>query len=108
VLRDVEQEIVDRALESIREELRSAAARGRITEERARSLGSMAAGSTGYEGFADCDFVLEAVVEELSVKQQVFAELRRIVPPECVLATNTSSLSVGQVGADVGLHFFNP
>ena len=68
-----------------------------------------------YEGFADCDFVLEAVFEEMDVKQQVFGELERVVSPDCILATNTSSLSVTEMGADlehperlVGLHFFNP
>jgi 3-hydroxyacyl-CoA dehydrogenase/enoyl-CoA hydratase/carnithine racemase len=108
VLRDLEQEIVDRALESIRSDLEGAAARGRITEDKARFLASIASGSTGYDGFADCDLVLEAVVEELGVKRQVFGELRAIVRPECVLATNTSSLSVAEMGADVGMHFFNP
>jgi 3-hydroxyacyl-CoA dehydrogenase len=52
--------------------------------------------------------VLEAVVEEMDVKQQAFAELRGAVAPDCVLATNTSSLSVTEMGADVGMHFFNP
>jgi 3-hydroxyacyl-CoA dehydrogenase len=52
--------------------------------------------------------VLEAVVEELAVKVQVLSELRELVRPECVLATNTSSLSVAEMGADVGIHFFNP
>jgi 3-hydroxyacyl-CoA dehydrogenase/enoyl-CoA hydratase/carnithine racemase len=108
VLRDVEQEIVDRAFESVRDELSGAAARGRLTEEKARFLGSLASGGTSWDGFADCDLVLEAVVEDLPVKQQVFAELRGLVRPECVLATNTSALSVEAMGADVGLHFFNP
>jgi 3-hydroxyacyl-CoA dehydrogenase/enoyl-CoA hydratase/carnithine racemase len=108
VLRDVEQSIVERALESIREELAGAAARARLTEEKARFLGSLASGSTGWDRFADCDFVLEAVVEELAVKREVFAQLREIVRPECVLATNTSALSVEAMGADVGMHFFNP
>jgi 3-hydroxyacyl-CoA dehydrogenase/enoyl-CoA hydratase/carnithine racemase len=64
--------------------------------------------STGYEHFADCDLVLEAVFEEPELKKQVFAELREHVKPECVLATNTSSLSVTEMDADVGIHFFNP
>src|SRR5205823_14929196 len=84
-----------------------AVARGRITEDKARFLGSIASGSTDYSLFAGCDFVLEAVVEETSVKQQVFSELREVAP-EAILATNTSSLSVAEMGADVGLHFFNP
>ena len=108
VLRDLDQAIVDRALEAIQTELGGLVARGRMTEDKARFLASIATGSATYDGFADCDLVLEAVVEEMDVKQQIFAELRGVVAPECVLATNTSSLSVTEMGADVGMHFFNP
>jgi 3-hydroxyacyl-CoA dehydrogenase/enoyl-CoA hydratase/carnithine racemase len=100
VLRDLDQSIVDRALESIRTEV--------ADRPRGAFLGSIATGSTSYDGFEDCDLVLEAVVEEPTVKQQVFAELRGRVEPDCILATNTSSLSVAEMGADVGMHFFNP
>jgi 3-hydroxyacyl-CoA dehydrogenase len=72
-------------------------------------------GSTDWDVFGDCDLVLEAVFERMDVKKEVFAELERVVPAECVLATNTSSLSVTEMAADlehpervVGLHFFNP
>src|SRR5207302_4183310 len=102
------QGIVDRALASVHEELAGAAARGRITEDRARFLESIVSGTTGYDGFEDCDLVLEAIVEQLPVKQRVFAELRELVQPGAVLLTNTSSLSVAEMGADAGLHFFNP
>jgi 3-hydroxyacyl-CoA dehydrogenase/enoyl-CoA hydratase/carnithine racemase len=98
VLKDVKQEIVDEALEHIRGEQKG---------PRAEFLGSIATGSTTYDGFEDCDLVLEAVVEEMDVKQQIFAELRQIAP-EAILASNTSSLSVEEMGADVGMHFFNP
>jgi 3-hydroxyacyl-CoA dehydrogenase/enoyl-CoA hydratase/carnithine racemase len=98
VLRDVKQEIVDDALAHVCGEQKG---------PRAEFLGTIATGSTTYDGFEDCDLVLEAVVEELDVKQQVFGELRRIAP-DAILATNTSSLSVSEMGADVGLHFFNP
>jgi 3-hydroxyacyl-CoA dehydrogenase/enoyl-CoA hydratase/carnithine racemase len=108
VLRDLDQLIVDRALEAIQTELGGLVARGRMTEDKARFLGSIATGSTTYDGFADCNLVLEAVVEEMDVKQRVFAELREVVGPDCVLATNTSSLSVTEMGADLGMHFFNP
>ncbi len=94
VIRDLEQEIVDRAVESIRSELEDA--------------WCPVEGTTSLEAFADCDLVLEAVFEDMEVKKQVFAELRAVVAPECILATNTSSLSVEEMGADVGLHFFNP
>ena len=67
------------------------------------------------DGFADADFVIEAVFEEMSVKKQVFADVEKVVSPECVLATNTSSLSITEMAADlehpervVGFHFFNP
>ncbi len=72
-------------------------------------------GSTSKDGFADAEFVIEAVFEEMAVKQQVFAEVEAVVSPECVLATNTSSLSVTEMASQlkhpervVGFHFFNP
>jgi 3-hydroxyacyl-CoA dehydrogenase/enoyl-CoA hydratase/carnithine racemase len=115
VLRDLEQEIVDRALETIRDDLAGAAARGRLDPDEAVSLAALAEGSTSYEGFEDCDLVLEAIFEELGPKRQVFADLEEVVPLECVLATNTSALSVTAMaeglkepGRLVGMHFFNP
>ena len=115
VLRDLEQEIVDRALETIRDDLAGAAARGRLDHEQAVSLAALASGTTSYDGFEDCDLVIEAVFEELGVKQQVFGELEGVVSDECVLATNTSALSVTAMGEGlqhperlVGMHFFNP
>ncbi|MDQ3823179.1 MAG: 3-hydroxyacyl-CoA dehydrogenase NAD-binding domain-containing protein [Actinomycetota bacterium] len=115
VLRDVEQEIVDEALASIRAELDRQVSKGRYDEGKARFLGSIVSGSTDYGGFAGCDLVLEAVFEDLDVKKQVLAEVEAVVGRECVLATNTSSLSVTDMAADlerpgrvVGMHFFNP
>jgi 3-hydroxyacyl-CoA dehydrogenase/enoyl-CoA hydratase/carnithine racemase len=115
LLRDVDDALVSRGIEAIRDELAGAAARGRINQEKAVALASLVAGSTGWEGFADCDFVIEAVFEELDVKRQVFGELEEVVSPDCVLATNTSSLSVTEMASGlrnpervVGVHFFNP
>ena len=115
VLRDLTHEQVADALSWVREELEELVRRGRLSEGKARFLGSIATGGTEWEVFSGCDLVLEAVFEELAVKKEVFAELERVVPPECVLATNTSSLSVTEMGADldhpervVGMHFFNP
>ena len=93
---------------TIEEALAEQVAKGRYDEGKARFLASLVSTSTTYDDFADCDLVLEAVFEELEVKQQVFAELREHTRPDCVLATNTSSLSVEAMGADVGIHFFNP
>jgi len=115
VLRDLEQGTVDRAVESIRDEVALQVSKGRYDEGKARFLGSLVSGSTSYDVFDGSDLVLEAVFEELAVKQEVFAELERIVSPECVLATNTSSLSVTEMASGVahpecvvGMHFFNP
>jgi 3-hydroxyacyl-CoA dehydrogenase len=115
VLRDLGQDIVDRAIETIRDDLAGAAARGRLDHEHAVSLAALASGTTSYDGFEDCDLVIEAVFEELGVKQQVFGELEGVVSGECVLATNTSALSVTAMGDRlehperlVGMHFFNP
>jgi 3-hydroxyacyl-CoA dehydrogenase/enoyl-CoA hydratase/carnithine racemase len=115
VLRDLDERVVERGLESIRDELAGAAARGRIDQETAVTLASHVAGSTSWDGFADCDLVIEAVFEQLDVKRQVFGELEEVVADECVLATNTSALSVTEMAAGlrhpervVGIHFFNP
>lgn len=115
VLRDLTQEQVDEGIEWIRDELGELVRKGRLGEGKARFLGSIVSGGTDWGVFSDADLVLEAVFEEIPVKKEVFAELERVVSPECVLATNTSSLSVTEMSADlahpervVGMHFFNP
>jgi 3-hydroxyacyl-CoA dehydrogenase/1,4-dihydroxy-2-naphthoyl-CoA synthase len=97
VLRDLEQSRVDEAIQTIRDEV----------GKRKPFLATLVSGGTGWQQFEGCDLVLEAVFEELAVKQEVFAEVRKVAP-EAILATNTSSLSVEEMGAHVGLHFFNP
>jgi 3-hydroxyacyl-CoA dehydrogenase len=92
VLRDIDQARVDEALATIRAEL------GGDTP---------VDGGTGWDHFAGCDLVIEAVFERLDVKREVFAAVREVAP-DAILMTNTSSLSVEEMGADVGLHFFNP
>jgi 3-hydroxyacyl-CoA dehydrogenase len=84
-------------------------------EAKARFLNSLVSGGTEWDVFAGCDLVLEAVYEEMTVKKQVFGKLERVVSSECILATNTSSLSVTEMGVAleypervVGMHFFNP
>ena len=115
VIRDVKQEIVDEALADIRAEIDRQVAKGRYDEGKGRFVASLVSGDTSYDGFGDCDLVLEAVFEEIEIKKRVFAELEQVVGDECVLATNTSALSVTEMAADlrqpervVGMHFFNP
>jgi 3-hydroxybutyryl-CoA dehydrogenase len=83
-------------------------------DEREAALGRLSL-TTELAAFADCDLVIEAIVEELEPKQELFAELERIVRPDAVLATNTSALSVTEIASAVsmpervvGMHFFNP
>jgi 3-hydroxyacyl-CoA dehydrogenase len=115
VLRDLDQATVDEAIAWIGDELGELVRKGRLGEGKARFLHSLVMGGTDWERFAGCDLVLEAVFEEMAVKKEVLAELERVVTPETILATNTSSLSVTEMGSDlghperiVGMHFFNP
>ncbi|MGH8823248.1 MAG: 3-hydroxyacyl-CoA dehydrogenase NAD-binding domain-containing protein [Jiangellaceae bacterium] len=115
VLTDLDQPRVDKGVGYVHAEIAKLAGKGRITTEQATRLTTLVTGSTDTAAFSDADFVLEAVFEEMKVKQQVFADLEAVVSPECVLATNTSSLSVTEMASQlahpervVGCHFFNP
>ncbi|QUW19151.1 3-hydroxyacyl-CoA dehydrogenase NAD-binding domain-containing protein [Agrococcus sp. Marseille-Q4369] len=115
VITDLDQSRVDQALEGIRGEIDKLADKGRISSDEQQRLRALVSGTVDKADFADCDWVIEAVFEELSVKQQVFAEVEPHLSETAVIATNTSSLSVEQIGAKlahperlVGFHFFNP
>jgi len=115
VLTDVDAGRAESAAESIRGELAGLVAKGRLGEGKARFLGSIVTAGTAPDAYAGCDLVLEAVFEELAVKREVFGGLEQVVAPECLLVTNTSSLSVAEMADGlarpervVGLHFFNP
>ncbi|KAB2349784.1 3-hydroxyacyl-CoA dehydrogenase [Actinomadura rudentiformis] len=115
VLTDLDQERLDKGVAYTHGEIDKLLAKGRVSADKANRLKGLISGSLTKDAFADADFVIEAVFEEMSVKQKVFAELEEYVSPECVLATNTSSLSVSEMGAHlkhpervVGFHFFNP
>jgi len=115
VMTDLDQARVDSGVSYVHAEIDKLLSRGRLSADAASRQKALITGSVSKDGFADADFVIEAVFEELSVKQRVFAEVEAIVSPECVLATNTSSLSVSAMasglahpGRVVGFHFFNP
>jgi 3-hydroxyacyl-CoA dehydrogenase/enoyl-CoA hydratase/carnithine racemase len=115
VITDLDQARVDSGVAYTRAEIDKLMSRGRLSADAASRQKALITGSVSKDGFADADFVIEAVFEELSVKQRVFAEVEAIVSPECVLATNTSSLSVTAMASGlahpervVGFHFFNP
>lgn len=115
IITDLDQERVDKGIAYIHGEISALEQKGRLHADDANRLRALVTGTTDKADFAGCDWVIEAVFEELSIKQQVFAEIEQHVSPEAVLATNTSSLSVEQIGAKlqhpervVGFHFFNP
>jgi len=115
VITDVDPARVEEAVASIRADLEKQVARGRLAEGKARFLGSVVTGVADTSAFTGCDLVIEAVFEEIAVKQQVFAALEGVVSDDCLLVTNTSSLSVAGMAAElehpervVGMHFFNP
>ncbi|WP_038462031.1 3-hydroxyacyl-CoA dehydrogenase NAD-binding domain-containing protein [Arthrobacter sp. PAMC 25486] len=115
VMTDIDQERVDKGVAYVHGEVDKLLAKGRISQDAANRTKALVTGSATKDVFADADFVIEAVFEELNVKKAVFAEVEAIVSPECILATNTSSLSVTAMAEDlkhperlVGFHFFNP
>jgi 3-hydroxyacyl-CoA dehydrogenase/enoyl-CoA hydratase/carnithine racemase len=115
VITDLDQARVDKGVAYIHDEIQKLLDKGRIKEDDANQLQALVTGTTNKADFAECDWVIEAVFEELGVKQDVFADVEQYISPEAILATNTSSLSVEQIGAKlknperlVGFHFFNP
>ena len=115
VLTDLDQARVDKGVAYVHGEIDKLVAKRRLDAGKAAKLHGLISGSVDKGVFADADLVVEAVFEDLGVKKQVWAELEKIVKPETVLATNTSSLSVTAMAADlehpervVGFHFFNP
>ncbi|MET0695637.1 MAG: 3-hydroxyacyl-CoA dehydrogenase NAD-binding domain-containing protein [Propionibacteriaceae bacterium] len=115
VITDLDQARVDRGLGYVHGEIDTLLGKRRISPDQANRLKALISGSVDLAAYADCDFVLEAVFEDLEVKKQVFAALEEHVSDTCVLATNTSSLSVSRMADGlkhprrvVGFHFFNP
>ena len=115
LITDLDQARVDKGVAYIHEEIGKLEAKGRVDADTANKLRGLVTGTTDKSLYADCDFVIEAVFEEVGVKQQVFGEIEKIIAEDAVLATNTSSLSVEEIGAKlahperlVGFHFFNP
>ncbi|MEV4645929.1 3-hydroxyacyl-CoA dehydrogenase NAD-binding domain-containing protein [Saccharopolyspora sp. NPDC049357] len=115
VITDIDQERIDKGVAYIHGEIDKLAGKGRLSPDATNRLKALVTGELDKKTFADADFVIEAVFEEMTVKQKVFAELEEHVSPEAILATNTSSLSITEMASKlknpervVGFHFFNP
>jgi len=115
-VRDIKQEILDKARENIEKSLKKAVEKKKISEERSKEILSRIHFTLNIEeAVRDADIVIEAVPEVMDIKKQVFAEVQRYAKPECIFATNTSGLSITELGNStdrpekfLGLHFFNP
>lgn len=115
VLVDTSDEFLDRGLKRITSGLDRLVARERLTDEKRDAILSRISGSTDMEQFSDCTLVVEAVPENRELKARIFKDLSEIVDPETILASNTSSLSITELGhcatnpdRVIGMHFFNP
>jgi 3-hydroxybutyryl-CoA dehydrogenase len=113
--REISEELAERGRATIDRYLSRGVEKGRLTEAEREATVARLTLTTDLADLADCDLVIEAVVEDLELKRQTFAELDRLTGPDAVLATNTSALSVGEIAEAterpervVGMHFFNP
>jgi 3-hydroxyacyl-CoA dehydrogenase/enoyl-CoA hydratase/carnithine racemase len=115
VLTDLDQDRLDKGVSYVHNVIDAQLAKGRLNPDKANRLKALVSGSLTKDAFAVADFVIEAVFEEIAIKKMVFADLEQYLKPDAILATNTSSLSVTDMAADlehpervVGFHFFNP
>lgn len=112
---EVSKDLLDAGLKRIEQFLAGGVARGKVRPEEKQATLSRLTGTTDYAALADCDLVIEAVIENLPAKKEAFHALERTLKPEAILASNTSSLSITEMSAAtkrprrfIGLHFFNP
>jgi len=115
VLKDIDQELVDRGLEKIRAIYQRRVDKGKMSPTTMAEKLDLVEGTTSYDPFSDVDIVIEAVPEDIELKKRVFRELEEVCPEGTIFASNTSALSISEMGAAakrpekvIGMHFFNP
>ena len=115
IVREISEDLLQNGLGRIQNSLSKAVARGKISQEQADQTRACIQGTLELADFADCDLVIEAAVENMELKKEIFAELDHILPPYAILASNTSSLCVTEMASVtrrgdkiLGIHFFNP
>ncbi|MNS32950.1 putative 3-hydroxybutyryl-CoA dehydrogenase [compost metagenome] len=115
VIKDINQDAVDKGIAAAREVYESRVKKGKMTQNEMDQKMALISGTTSYDGFDDVDIVIEAVSERMDIKKAVFAELDKVCPETCIFASNTSALSISELGAAtkradkvIGMHFFNP
>ncbi len=115
ILRDMNQEAVDRGLATVRKIYQNRVDKGKMTESEMEQKMALVSGATDNSGFSDVDIVIEAIYEDIAVKQKLFQELESVCPEGCIFASNTSSLPISAIASAtkkpdkvIGMHFFNP
>ena len=115
VLRDIKQEFVDNGIKGITKNLTKLVEKGKMEADAKDAILARIVGTVDMAAAADCDLVIEAAIEVMEIKKSIFKELNEICKPECILASNTSALSITEIGAAsgrpdrmIGMHFFNP
>ena len=112
---DINMELVNKGIGVMDKNLSRNVSKGKMTEDEKKAILGRIKPSVSLEDAADCDLVIEAIVENFETKKKVFSELDRIAPPHAILASNTSSLPITQIAATtrrpdkvIGMHFMNP
>ncbi|KAK2358291.1 peroxisomal fatty acid beta-oxidation multifunctional protein MFP2 [Trifolium repens] len=115
ILKEVNEKFLDAGINRIKANLQSRVKKGNLTQERFEKALSLVKGSLNYDSFRDVDLVIEAVIENVSLKQQIFADLEKYCPPHCILGSNTSTIDLDLIGEKtksqdriIGVHFFSP
>ncbi|MDD3364408.1 MAG: 3-hydroxybutyryl-CoA dehydrogenase [Syntrophomonas sp.] len=115
VLRDIKQEFVDNGIKGITKNLTKMVEKGKMEAAAKDAILARIVGTVDMAAAADCDLVIEAAIEVMEIKKTIFKELDSLCKPECILASNTSALSITEIGAAsgrpdrmIGMHFFNP
>lgn len=115
VVREVEQKFIDKGLSGIRKSLAKFVEKGKMQQAEMDACVSRLQGTTNLEDLADCDIIIEAIIENAQLKKDTYAQLDKIVKPDAIFASNTSSLTITELSMAtarpkqfVGLHFFNP
>src|SRR5436190_19671641 len=117
VVREVSEELIQRGFAGIDKSLSRFAEKGTISADQQKEIRGRLSGTTTFDALADCDIIIEAIIENLDEKRKTYAELDRICKPETIFASNTSSISITEMMTAtsperqkrfVGMHFFNP
>ncbi|KAJ6770977.1 3-HYDROXYACYL-COA DEHYROGENASE, partial [Salix koriyanagi] len=115
ILKEVNNQFLQAGIGRVKANLQSRVKKGRMTQEKFEKTMSLLKGALDYESFKDVDLVIEAVIENVSLKQQIFSDLEKYCPPHCILASNTSTIDLNLIGKQtksqdriIGAHFFSP